>query len=98
MGEVSGIFKEDRVPVKQPKMRKGLSADQIAKEKRIKAQREFSQEVRTQALVKAKELEQQKKLKEKTMKRTQEVVEEVDDSDLAKTVKKSVAPHSGNRF
>lgn len=32
------------------------------------------------------------------MKRTQEVVEEVDDSDLAKTVKKSVAPHSGNRF
>ena len=41
MGEVSGIFKEerapkyDRVPVKQPKPRKGQSADQAAKEMRI---------------------------------------------------------------
>jgi hypothetical protein len=55
MGEVSGIFKDDRVPVKQSKPRKGQSADQIAKEKRIKAQRQYSQEVRALALIKAKE-------------------------------------------
>ena len=70
MGEVSGIFKEDRVPVKQQKPRKGVSADQAAKESRIKAQRNYSKEVRIQAQLKAKELEQIKKEKEQTIKRS----------------------------
>lgn len=31
MGEVSGIFKHDKIPVKLPKPKKGVSADQAAK-------------------------------------------------------------------
>ena len=47
MGEVSGIFKHDRVPVKLPRPKKGVSADQIAKVQRMQAQKEYAKEIRT---------------------------------------------------
>lgn len=108
MGELSGIFKEDRVPVKQSKPRKGLSADQIAREQRIQAQKLYSKMVQNQALQKAKEQEMLKKEKEKTERRrdgpykgdntaAQSQLTPVD--ELAATVKRNTGgPHSENRF
>ena len=108
MGEVSGIFKEDRVPVKQSRPRKGVSADQIAKEQRIQAQKNYSKEVRTQALLKAKEQEAIKKEKERTERRRDGTDKESNTAgqmqgasvdEMAATVKRNATgPHSENRF
>lgn len=100
MGEVSGIFKTDKVPVKLPKPKKGVSADQAAKVRRMQAQKEYAKEIRAQALLKAKEQEMLRKQKEKSMTRDQKETEEVppeQDPELAATVKKRM-PHSENRY
>ena len=100
MGEVSGIFKHDRVPVKLPKPRRGASADQIAKAERLQAQKQYAKEVRAQASIKAKEQELIRKQKEKSTTRDQKESEEVlaeQDPELAATVKKRM-PHSENRY
>lgn len=100
MGEVSGIFKHDRVPVKLPKPKKGVSADQVARAQRLQAQKEYAEEVRAQALLKAKEQEMLRKQKEKSMTRDQKEQEELPpekDPELATTAKKRM-PYSENRY
>lgn len=100
MGEVSGIFKHDKVPVKLPKPKKGVSADQVAKAQRLQAQKEYAKEIRAQALLKAKEQEMLRKQKEKSMTRDQKEQEELPpekDPELATTAKKRM-PYSENRY